>query len=378
MKKILLVSHSQKAGGAERCLIEAAVGLRSVGFDVHMLIPSQGPISDILSANSIAYSIASYPWWVHFNRTKVGLYSWLKRILSHFKYYSPIAKLIAELKPDFVLSNTLCVPMAAIACKLQGRKHYWFIHEYGEEDHGLIFDLGFYLSSRIIAKTSDHIFVNSTAIKDKFSTHINKGKFSVVQYDIIKPQTEAQVANVIPSDKSIRLLLVGQINSNKGQLDAVQALEILLKRGYQCKLSIVGQIADKAYFEALQLFIAERGIQQNIEFINHSSDPFQSVRSLTIGLMCSQWEALGRVTIEYMKLGLPVIAANSGTTASLIRDGDNGLLYSLRDPSDLAKKVEFLMQDQHRLDGIIKRAKEFARENFNSERFVNGLTSQLR
>lgn len=375
--KVLLVSHSQKTGGAERCLLEAAVGLKQRGIHVKVLIPSEGPLSEELRRTSVDYLATPFPWWVYFKVKRPGALRRTRRILALLWYSIRVLKIVRKENPDVVLTNTLCVPVAAVACKILNKKHVWYIHEYGEEDHGLVFDLGFFISSKIISSTAHHVFVNSMAIREKFSRYIPEEKFAVVQYDIPKPETQASITTAIPPDKTVNFLLVGQINSNKGQLDAVQALAILSKRGYTGKLSLVGQIADKRYFESIQTFIAERGLSKNIQVIDHVADPFRVVQSFTIGLMCSQWEALGRVTVEYMKLGIPVIGADSGTTRSLICHGRNGLLYKLRDPLDLAEQVEFLLGSQTRLDAILERAKEFARTNFNSPRFVSGLTSHL-
>jgi glycosyltransferase involved in cell wall biosynthesis len=47
-------------------------------------------------------------------------------------------------------------------------------------------------------------------------------------------------------------------------------------------------------------------------------------------------EGFGRVTVEAMKVGRPVVGANGGGTVELIRDGWNGLFYRLGDAVDLA------------------------------------------
>ena len=56
--------------------------------------------------------------------------------------------------------------------------------------------------------------------------------------------------------------------------------------------------------------------------------------------MCSRAEAFGRVTVEAMKLGLPVIGAARGATPELVRDGWNGLLYAHGDANELAGKID--------------------------------------
>ena len=45
-----------------------------------------------------------------------------------------------------------------------------------------------------------------------------------------------------------------------------------------------------------------------------------------VGLMCSECEAFGRVTVEAMRAGLPVCRTNSGGAPEIIDPGVNGLL----------------------------------------------------
>ena len=44
--------------------------------------------------------------------------------------------------------------------------------------------------------------------------------------------------------------------------------------------------------------------------------------------MSSPYEAFGRVTIEYMMAGLPVIGRNGGATPEIIKENETGMLYN--------------------------------------------------
>ncbi len=65
-----------------------------------------------------------------------------------------------------------------------------------------------------------------------------------------------------------------------------------------------------------------------------------------VALMCSHSEAFGRVTVEAIKFGLPVIGANSDGTRELIREGWNGLLYPRGQLAELADRIDRLYWDQ--------------------------------
>jgi L-malate glycosyltransferase len=59
-------------------------------------------------------------------------------------------------------------------------------------------------------------------------------------------------------------------------------------------------------------------------------------------LICSCSEGFGRVSLEALKLGVLVIAANTGGTPEIVINGMNGLLYESENIHDLSNKIYFL------------------------------------
>ena len=94
----------------------------------------------------------------------------------------------------------------------------------------------------------------------------------------------------------------------------------------------------------LDRLIDEYGIGDRVEFVTWVRDPSPYMRAADVLLMCSRMEAFGRVTVEAMQLGRPVIGARSGGTTELIRDGETGLLFEVANPTDLAQKIHQLYE----------------------------------
>jgi glycosyltransferase involved in cell wall biosynthesis len=374
MKKILLVSHSQKSGGAERCLLEAAIGLSKRGYKVLTVVPSAAELYELLKDHKLDVIVFSHPWWVHFGKEKFSSLKKIRKSIALAKYVLRANRVLADYKPDLVISNTLCIPTWAIAAKMRGLKHHWFIHEFGEEDHGLWFDYGIRFSTKVINVTSAHVYVNSNLLKQKFKKYIPEDKFSIVNYNIPEPLVEHVQKETVETN----LLLVGQIKKSKGQDDAVRAVKVLREQGVDVQLALTGSIIDVDYYEDLRSFITQAGLSDNVKFEAHSNRPFKVYNGLNIGLMCSRKEALGRVTIEYMKARIPVIAADAGTTKELVSNRITGLLYSVGDVEDLVEKIKTLIRDQALRTKIIEKAQEFARTEFNEEKFLNGIIEPLK
>jgi glycosyltransferase involved in cell wall biosynthesis len=74
-----------------------------------------------------------------------------------------------------------------------------------------------------------------------------------------------------------------------------------------------------------------------------------------------------------MKLGRPVVAAASGGTLELVRDGWSGLLYPSGDARALADRIERLHRDPELLRELGRNARGWARATFTRERYAHGL-----
>ena len=78
-----------------------------------------------------------------------------------------------------------------------------------------------------------------------------------------------------------------------------------------------------------------------------------------VALVCSRAEAFGRITIEAMKYGLPVIASNVGGNVELIKDGETGVLYEYGSIQSMEEKIDLLF-DVNLRQCIAKQAYEWA------------------
>ena len=84
-------------------------------------------------------------------------------------------------------------------------------------------------------------------------------------------------------------------------------------------------------------------------------------------LMCSRREAFGRVTVEGMKLGKPVIGTRSGGTPEIVQDTETGFLYAPGDAQELAARIGELYANRAVRDSMGAKACLCARKRFNQQ-----------
>ena len=86
--------------------------------------------------------------------------------------------------------------------------------------------------------------------------------------------------------------------------------------------------------------------------------PQWSSRQADAALMCSRKEACGRVTMEAMLPGTPVVGTDSGGTAELIRNGVDGFLYAPSDDAMLAEKLAWFIEHPEEASQLGEAARE--------------------
>ena len=101
---------------------------------------------------------------------------------------------------------------------------------------------------------------------------------------------------------SIKLIYAGRIDKNKNIPTIQRAMDILLKRGYQVDLTVVGRVEDEAEFQ----IISKNPNTTCLPPMN-KEELITAYRSADIFVMPSFTESFGLVYVEAMSQGLPVV-----------------------------------------------------------------------
>jgi len=149
----------------------------------------------------------------------------------------------------------------------------------------------------------------------------------------------------------LRLLVVGRLVPEKGQAIAIRALD-LLRRGsspMDARLCIVGGGPQR---EKLERLVRELRLEGAVEFTGpqpHAAvaDEMASADALLIPSIVGpdgEREAFGRVAVEGLAAGLPVVASAVGGLPEVV--GEAGYLFTPGDPEALARCVRDVLAQQ--------------------------------
>jgi glycosyltransferase involved in cell wall biosynthesis len=335
--RIVAVAHSPWLGGAERSLLELVGEIaRRPGREIHVLLPQPGPLAARLRAVGAHLHLVPARWWAR----DAGA----PRRAPDLAGVRRTAAALRRLRPDVVLSNTMVHPPGALAARVLGLPHLWWVHELGRRDHGYAFPLGQLGTVRAIGLLSSAVIVSSGVVRAELERGIAGRRLRDVPYAV-----EIAAGDARPPEHPPRLVIAGRVRPSKGQADAVAALVHLPGVG----LDVAGDGAG-ADIAALRGQAEALGVADRVRLLGPLADPAEAFDRATVALMCSREEAFGRVTVEAMKRGRPVVGAASGGTLEIVEDGVTGVLYPPGDVAALAAAVAGLLADPVRREAIAR------------------------
>jgi glycosyltransferase involved in cell wall biosynthesis len=345
--RLVIASHSGGLrGGAERCVLELAAALHLDGrVEPTVTVPMRGELSSALERANVPWCLAPMPTWLvdtspPWPRDPFRAARRAKRGMSARAEATPWSTMLRESKPDVVMSSTTTSPTPALASRRTGIPHIWWIHEFTTLAGQKRYAVGEPLAQRLIGRLSSRVAVNSRAVARYYSPPIPPEKLRIVELGVDAP---AVAPNCVDRDR-LRLLMLGRKDRAKGCETAVRSVALLRDQGVEVEVRMVGpSLAD--YAETLWYLARDFDVLDRIEFIEYVADPSEQIEWSDLMLTCSVDEGFGRVAVEALKSGRPVIGARAGATTELIDDGRTGLLFEPGDARDLARAIARCVAD---------------------------------
>ena len=152
--------------------------------------------------------------------------------------------------------------------------------------------------------------------------------------------------------KPIRLLSVCRLDAReqyKGIDTVIRALPALVARVPDLEYVIVGSGSD---LERHKRIAADLGVTDRVQFLGSVDElALRSVyESCDVFVLPSAGEGFGIVFLEAMHYRKPIIAANSGATPEVVKDGETGMLVEASSVEQLAAAMIDLATDRPKRD----------------------------
>jgi len=216
---------------------------------------------------------------------------------------------------------------------------------------------------------SDRHFAMKSIVKQIRTPHLSESDFSYREDTCL--------------DKPIKLLRVAWLLPSKGFESIFEAMSLLLKKGYDVVLEIVGKERSAGYQEYLTNYLTKIGLKDRVTFSGWI--PFDKIGSVytnnDIQIISSLAEGTPRCIIEGFARGIPLVCTAVGGCIDVLTHRQNALLIPPNSPEDMAIQIEAIITDKQLRQNLIKNGYESAKSvSFESVgySFVSDLKALIR
>lgn len=386
--RVAYLTHYTELYGANRSLIDLVLELRARG-EVEPLVvaPREGPLLEFLRDAGITCAVFPFEPWMSERRYSGRFYHKLKqwwgyeqaamtRARNNVLTVPGLAQWVKAQRASLVHANSAAVSVGAAVAREAGVPLVQHVREMPEKHYRLHLDMGRGAYGDAL-QSADRVIAISHAAAEDLKRYAPSARVTVAYNGVLRRSRYAEFAQQAEerwlSPSPIRFVMVGLLHPGKRYDEAVDAVRAVRAQGHDVRLSIAGGGRDKD----LVAHIHRAGLQDVVELLGYVEDPFPLFRQAHALVMCSRDEAMGRVTVEAMASGLPVIGHASGATPELVRDGITGLLYT-DGPEALAACMLELLADLHRARSMGRAGMEEAAQRFTVEGYATEVMNVYR
>ena len=197
--------------------------------------------------------------------------------------------------------------------------------------------------------------------------NIDERRIDII-YNSVEMPKEINAANdEIFEKKGIFIGCIGRLSKQKGIDIFIKAMDKVLKNNKNIYGVIIG---DGELKDEMCNLCKELGISDNIIFLGYRKDVLNLIKKLDFVVLSSRWEGFPLTPIEAFMMGKTVIASNIDGNNEIVKDKINGLLFEKDNYCDLARKIDFLINNRAVLNDFNKKAFLDYEQKFSYKNFI--------
>jgi len=387
--RIAFLNPSGELGGAELCLLDMLAVLRESrpGWALHVILSDAGPLAARVTAMGATVSILPFPTELASlgdSDGKGASLAWrtAQAIRSVFSYRKQLRTEIEKVCPDVIHTNGFKMHVLGAMVKPGDCRLIWHMHDYVSRRP---------VAGRLLrhyAKRADAILCNSNSVaenvrlslgsKPKVIPLLNVVDLKMFVSEGAQLDLDKMSGLPAPEDGTVRVGLLATMAWWKGHrlfLDALaQVAADVPIRGYIVGGALYQTQSKQETIEGLRTYAKKIGIENRVGFTGFVEDPASVMRSLDVVVHAStEPEPFGRVIVEAMACGKPVISSGVGGAGEILMMGDFALAFKLNNAESLANAITKLAKDEKLRSLLGRNGLNTARERFGRERLAREL-----
>jgi glycosyltransferase involved in cell wall biosynthesis len=358
--KIICLHQSADLYGSDRSLLQVITFLKSSKrfTKITVIVPREGPLCEELRKLDVDVIIMALSL---LSKTYLKQFKWGKILFPLFNF---IKKIRLFNSYDILYVNTsVILDFYLMAPFVRSKK---IIH---------IREIPVPWLSKVL--TSFMRISNPLVIFNSRSTQASFGKLkkSIVIHNAFEgfPALSGKLIRRT-SESPLKILLIGRINFWKGQDFVIEALSKISDQSFILKIVGSTSCGNEELLTYLKKDVSFYDLEEKVVFEDFVDDPSEFYKWADVIVVPSRKpEPFGRIAIEAMSLGRPVIAANHGGLPEIINDSC-GILFEPNDINLFNKAITTYINDESLLLKHGKNAKVRFEEEFSLNGFYKSLS----
>jgi len=354
--RLTLLIPTLDRSGAEKQLVQLAIGLSPEEFDVDVLALTRGgPLAEPLQDHGVPIHVLGKRRKVDhgaLRRLKRRLRNSVPDILHTWLFAAnAYGRLACRVVPDTrVVVSERCV---------DAWKRPWQL----------------WLDRRLIKRT-DQLLTNSQSVAGFYrELGIPSGLIEVIPNGIAvetptapgDPRAEVRAELELPENARL-VTCIGRLAPQKRVTDLVWAIELLHQLDPRAWLVCVGDGPER---NRVEHFARETGCWDRVRFTGHRDDTGRLWAASDVAWLASDFEGQSNSVMEAMAAGLPVVASDIPANAELVLDGQTGHLVPVGDSAAFAKQTAALLADRDRAQQLGTAGRQRMQDSFGLETMID-------
>ncbi|MEO1394465.1 MAG: glycosyltransferase [Cyanobacteria bacterium J06634_5] len=371
--RILFLDQSSKLGGAELCLADIAHPFKQTSL---VGVFSAGTFPDYLRQQDIPVKVLAA------EALNVQKESGLTAGLKSLHRLIPLIATVTQLSKnyDLIYANTpKALVVGAIASLLARKPLVYHLHDIVSPDHFSATNRRLIMA---LASRASLVIANSHASRDAFIKAGGRPRDIHVVYNSFDPKTyenhthnrdnlrQRLARSEPPNPKNITPFVVGhfsRLSPWKGQHVLINALQY-------CPENVIAWLVGDAlfgeddYVQYLRRQVRALRLEHRVKFFGFRTDIPQLMTACDLVAHTSTApEPFGRVIVEAMLCGRPVVAAAAGGALEIVNHGQTGWLTTPEEAPQLAEVIQEVCGQPENAAAIAKQAQAVVQQKFHPE-----------
>ncbi len=371
--KILYGVTKSNFGGAQRYVFELAEYTKSQGHEVFVTCGGDGLLVDKLREIDIpVFTLDSV-------QRDIAITKEIKTLWKLFQ-------IMRKIQPDAVhLNSPKLGGLGSVVASLAGVKniiytnHGWPFMEHRPFWQILLIKFFSYLTILfntkviVLSKKELDMVIHWPLIpllaKDKITVIAN----GVKEFDIVEKEHALEALLGTKRAEEIRQVSpiifgnISELHQNKGYIYALQGIHTYLhslKTPLDPHIHFV-IVSDGEEKDSLKSIVRNLNLESYITFAGYISDARKYFKAFDICMMTSIKEGLPFTLLEAGYARVPIITTSVGGIPELIQDRETGLLISPQDHMEVARAIQYAVQNQNHMSSYAERLKHRVNTSFS-------------